>query len=105
MANSARFRMPRVIGYISSVAALTVAVRIAGFLDKIVLTSFFDLSSLEVLFVAISLPMMTFTMTAAIVHPIVLPGFAGRFAVGDALVFIICSAYVLLAANLLGLLL
>lgn len=79
----AHLKVPRIVGYISSLAALTVAVRIAGFFDKIVLTAFFDLANLEALFIAISLPMMTYSVVAAIVNPIVLPGFAGKLGAGD----------------------
>jgi len=83
MTASRTHRISSIFASISSVAALTLLIRIMGFFDKVVLTSYFDLSNLEVFFVAISLPGMMFTMAVAIAQPIVLPGLAGRFVAGN----------------------
>lgn len=76
-------RVPRLVAFVSSLAAMTIVVRVAGFADKVILASFFDLADMEVFFIAVSLPTMVYTMVAALVNPVLVPGFVSRLAQKD----------------------
>jgi putative peptidoglycan lipid II flippase len=75
--------VPRILGFIGSIIALRLLLKVFGFGEKAVFAYYFDLGALDALTVALSAPLMILFTVRSVVNPTILPMFLQRLRSND----------------------